>query len=124
MTAVVDSSVWLEFLGEGPLWRQFHEIMKRPELLVTPTIVLYEVFKKAFREGGEKRAQTAIALIRRTQIVPLSDELAVQASQLSLQHRLAMADAIIYATALAHDAKVLTLDSDFEGLPHATVVKT
>jgi predicted nucleic acid-binding protein len=33
-----------------------------------------------------------------------------------MQHKLATADAIIYATARAHDADVLTCDRHFQGL--------
>jgi predicted nucleic acid-binding protein len=36
-------------------------------------------------------------------------------------HNLAMADAMIYATALATGARLVTLDAHFQGLPEATV---
>jgi len=54
-------------------------------------------------------------------VVGLFDEIALTAADLSLAHRLAMADAIILATARAHDAQIFTTDSDFEGLEGATV---
>jgi predicted nucleic acid-binding protein len=41
----------------------------------------------------------------------------MKAADLSLDHQLAMADAIVYATAILHDATVVTSDSDFESLP-------
>ncbi|CAM5391449.1 PIN domain-containing protein [Rhodanobacter lindaniclasticus] len=38
-------------------------------------------------------------------------------ADLHRQHKLATADAIVYATALEHDADLLTCDAHFEKLP-------
>jgi predicted nucleic acid-binding protein len=52
-----------------------------------------------------------------------SDEsLALEAADISLEHGLAMADSLVYATARRHRAKLVTGDADFEGLPEATVI--
>ena len=42
---------------------------------------------------------------------------------LSLKHKLAMADAIVYATAVSEGAKVLTCDADLADLPGVTYFK-
>ncbi len=55
--------------------------------------------------------------MQKTRVVPLSDELALVAADLSLEHKLPMADAIVLATARLHNAEVVTSDADFEGLP-------
>ena len=52
--------------------------------------------------------------------VPLSDSLALAAADVSLEFRLAMADSIVYATALAEDAELVTSDSDLRNLPGVT----
>lgn len=49
-------------------------------------------------------------------IVPLDTQIALAAADLRARHRLATGDAIIYATALAQDAELLTCDAHFEGL--------
>jgi predicted nucleic acid-binding protein len=49
-------------------------------------------------------------------VVPLTTDLALSAAALHKAHKLATADAIIYATARAHDADLLTCDVHFEGL--------
>ena len=49
-------------------------------------------------------------------VVELSATLAIEAARLSLDIGLAMADAIILATARAEDAVLWTKDSHFEGL--------
>jgi predicted nucleic acid-binding protein len=114
---VVDSSGWLEFLANGPLAETYAEHLKQPTAVVTPTIVIYEVYKHAKRLRSEEDAIDAVAAMQKTLVVPLTDELALVAADLSLLYKLAMADAIVLATAQAHDAEVITSDSDFENVP-------
>lgn len=78
---------------------------------------MYEVYKHAKRLRSEEDAVDAVAAMQKTRVVPLSDELALVAADLSLAHKLPMADAIVLATAQAHDAEVVTSDSDFVNVP-------
>lgn len=114
---VVDSSGWLEFLTDGTLAGQYAARLRQPATVITPTIVLYEVYKHSKRLRGEEGAMDAVAAMQKTRIVPLNDELALIAADLSLEHKLPMADAIVLATARLHDAQVITSDADFEGVP-------
>ncbi len=56
-------------------------------------------------------------------VIPLTSEIALSAAELSGAHKLATADAIIYATALMHDADVLTCDAHFKNLPRVTYIE-
>jgi predicted nucleic acid-binding protein len=114
---VVDSSGWLEFLTDGPLANDFARRLRQPNFVVTPTIVIYEVYKHTRRLRGEEAAIDAVAAMRKTNIVLLTEEVALVAADLSLEHKLAMADAIVLATARLNDAEVITSDSDFSGIP-------
>jgi predicted nucleic acid-binding protein len=80
------------------------------------------VYKVIKRDTTEEQALEAITALRRATIVPLDDSIALEAADVSLDHGLAMADSIIYATAARHDARVVTMDTDFEDLPDAIVV--
>ena len=60
--------------------------------------------------------------MRKTQVVPLNEELALIAADISIEVKLPMADAIILATARAFEAEVITSDSDFEGVPGVTYI--
>jgi predicted nucleic acid-binding protein len=42
------------------------------------------------------------------------------AADLALSHKLAFADAVIYASARKHKAELVTSDDHFEGLPDVT----
>lgn len=53
-------------------------------------------------------------------VIPLDTGIALLAADLHRAHRLATADAIVYATALQQGADLLTCDAHFEGLPEVT----
>ena len=119
---VVDSSAWLEFFADGPNAPIFAEPLGQTDLLLIPSVCLYEVFKIVLRQRGEAAALQAVALMRQGQIVELTERIALLAAELSLQNELPMADSIILATARLHDAHIWTQDSDFEGLENVTYV--
>ena len=121
---LVDSSGWIEFLTDGPLAREYARRLGDGSGIVTPSIVLYEVYKQAKRHRTDEDAAIAAAAIQKTEVIPLDDDLALEAADLSLEHRLAMADAIVLATARRYDAVVYTSDADFEGIEGAVVLKT
>jgi predicted nucleic acid-binding protein len=120
---LVDSSGWIEFLGDGPLADRFATYFEREERLIVPAIVLYEVYKKLLSVRGSTAADRFLSAALRARVVPIDDRLALLAARISLERRLAMADAMIYATALAAGALLVTCDAHFQGLPEATVFR-
>jgi predicted nucleic acid-binding protein len=119
---LVDSSGWIEFFTGGPLADEYARHLKDLDLVVTPTIVLYEVYKKIKREKTEEEALSAVSLMNRTKVVALTESTALFAADLSLKHSLPMADAIVYATALEADCKVITGDAHFRELDRVVFV--
>lgn len=117
---LVDSSAWLEFFADGPNARIFAEPLEQTDLLLVPSVCLYEVFKTVLRQRGETAALQAVALMPQGQVVDLTERIALLAAELSLQEKLPMADSIILATARLHDAHIWTQDADFEGLENVT----
>jgi hypothetical protein len=73
---VLDSSGWLEYFGFGPYASEFAARMKNPANVLTPTVALYEVYKVAKRDRSEDEAVRAVAMMKKTQIVELTEELA------------------------------------------------
>jgi toxin FitB len=118
---VIDSSGWLEFFADGPYAADFGSRLRKPESVLTPVIALYEVYKWIKRERSEEDALQAIAAMKRTRIVPLTEEIALTAADLSLNHKLAMADAIMLAVARLNAAELWTTDADFLQLDGVTV---
>ena len=119
---VVDSSGWIEFFTGGKNAERYGGYLEDSVKVATPTIVLYEVYKLTKRERTEEDALLAAAQMQKTRIVPLSESLALAAADVALEFRLAMADAIVYATALSERAELVTSDADMNGLPGVTYI--
>jgi predicted nucleic acid-binding protein len=120
---VVDSSGWLEYLSGSPNADQFKPLIKDEINLIIPTLCLYEVFKIILARAGEEQALRAAGQMSFGTIVDLDRDIALAAGQISLKHKLAMADSIIYATALAHNANLWTQDEHFKGLPGVRFIR-
>ncbi|MEA3403692.1 MAG: type II toxin-antitoxin system VapC family toxin [Armatimonadota bacterium] len=112
----MDSSGWIDYLTDGPRADRFEEYLQADDLLV-PAIVLYEVYKWMKREVSEHEAMAVAARLRHHQVVPLDQDLALEAADTSLRHGLAMADAIVYATARHYSATLVTGEADFSAIP-------
>jgi predicted nucleic acid-binding protein len=119
---LVDSSGWAEFFAGGANANRYGVYLGDAAKVVTPTVVLYEVYKIIKRERTEEEALLAVAQMQKTQVVPLSESLALAAADAGLEHRLAMADAIVYATARAENADLVTSDADLRSLPGVTYI--
>ena len=118
---VIDSSGWLEFFADGPHAEEFASRLRQPANILTPTVAIYEVYKWIKRECAEEDALQAVATMKRTKIVDLTEELALTAADLSLTHGLAMADSMMLAAARIHNAELVTTDAGFDGLAGVTV---
>ncbi len=114
---VVDSSGWLEYLTDGPNGDVFKPIIEDETRLVIPTICLYEVFKITLARAGEDEALRVVGLMSFGQIYDLDREVALTAAALSIQHKLSLADSVIYAITQMRSAMLWTQDAHFEGLP-------
>jgi predicted nucleic acid-binding protein len=119
---VVDTSAWIEWLiGSAVGVALVAELPTRTEWLV-PTIIQMELAKWLTREIGEEKADWVIAFTATCVIADLDTATALAAAELSARYKLATADAIVYATALAHEADLLTCDRHFEKLPNVRFV--
>lgn len=117
MKVLVDSSGWIHFFAGGQLADRYAPYLTRTGELVTPTIVLYEVYKRLKRELGEESALVASGKMSATHVIPLTEPIAFLAADLSLRRGLGMADAIIYATSRDQGAQLITSDTDLKNLP-------
>ena len=109
---LIDSYGWIEYFTDGPLAETYATFVERAnaENTITPTIVVYEVYKKIKSTKGEQNALEAYAQISRTKIIELTNSLSLEAADITLTTNLGMADSIIIATAKAYKAQVITSD--------------
>lgn len=113
---VVDSSAWLEYIDGGPNAKDFAPAIEDVEQLAVPTIVIYEVHRRMLRDRGFKPAIEAVGGMSQGLVVNLDTELALLAAALGQEHRLPLAESVIYAAARRLGATVWTQDEHFEGL--------
>lgn len=114
---VVDSCGWIEHFGDGRRAPQYRELLSPAENLLVPTICIYEVLRWLLRFMPIEEAADMAGAMRLGYEIELTADLAAHGAYLSLQHKLPLANAVIYATARAHDATLWTHDEHLRGLP-------
>ena len=114
---LVDTCGWIEWLTDGALAENFGPYLSDSANLIVPTLVQFELYKWCLREKDEAIALDVIGLTEICRVRVLDTRIALSAADLSMRYKLAMADAVVYASALATGAKLITSDSHFSGLP-------
>jgi predicted nucleic acid-binding protein len=110
---VVDSSAWLAYFADEPTADFFAPAIEDTELLIVPSVCIYEVFKVILREKGEDQAFLAIAAMQQGRVVDLDADLAIEAAAIGNEEELAFADSIIYTIAQKNAATLWTQDAHF-----------
>ena len=120
---VVDASIWIEWLVGSSLKHAIAGEMPEASQCIVPTIVQMELASWLLREMGETVADQVIAYTQSCLVVEFDTKTALQAAELQCQYGLTTHDSIVYATALAYDAELLTCSPHFENLPHVIYIK-
>jgi len=120
---VIDSSVWLELVTDGPLAVRCSEHLADLAEVVTPTVVLLEVYRALRRQGLERAALRTVGEMEYTRFIAVDTHMAITAADLSIDHGLAAVDALVYATARLEGCELVTADTDFRGLPGVTLIE-
>ena len=116
--ACLDSSAWIEIAHNGPNAKTFLKAAGDMSHVTVSTITLYEVWKYTVINADQTRAGQLIDLLQQATVIPPDPGISIAAAKLSICHKTTMADSLIYATSLAHNAILWTQDDDFKGLPH------
>ena len=103
-------------MSGGPNASFFGRPIESDEPLLVPSLSLFEVYRHVLRHVGGEEAMSVAAAMRRGLVVELDDGLALEAAELSVNAKLAMADSVMLATARAYGARLWTQDGDFEGM--------
>jgi predicted nucleic acid-binding protein len=120
---LVDTSAWIEWLIGSPTGEAVAVHLPEPFDWLVPTMVQLELAKWLTREAGEDKADQVIAFTQICRVVPLDTEIALAAAEACRVHGLATADAIVFATARARDAILITCDAHFDRLPGVTLIE-
>lgn len=120
---LVDTSAWIEWLVGSPTGDKLAPQLPEQAEWLVPTMVQLELAKWLTREVGEDKADQVIAFTQVCIVIPLDTEIALAAAEVCSAHKLATADAIIFATARTQGAALLTCDAHFDGLPGVTLIE-
>lgn len=114
---VVDTCGWIEWLTDGVLCDEYVPYFEEITQVIVPTSVQFELYKWVCRVKNKQMALEAVALTKQGIVLPLSTSIALLAADVGAEYKLSFADAIIYASAQANQATLVTSDDHFEGLP-------
>jgi len=120
---LVDTSGWLEYFFDGVNAAFFAPVIEDTENLIVSVINEYEVYKKVLQIANKQKALRSVAQMKLGKIIPLSEDIALFAAEISIQYKIPMADSIIYATGMLNNANVWTQDVDFKNLPRVKYIK-
>jgi predicted nucleic acid-binding protein len=119
---VVDTSAWIEWLAASPTGEAVAAAIPVREEWLVPTVVQLELAKWLNRETVEDKADQVTAVTEMCSVAPLDTRIALSAASLCGSHKIATADAIVYATALQYGADLLTCEAHFGGLRGVTFI--
>lgn len=120
---LVDTSAWIEWLTASPTGDALAPYLPEQADWLVPTMVQLELNKWLHREVCEDKADQVMAFTQVCQVVPLDTEVALLAAEVCRAHKLATADAVIFATAKHHGARLVTCDAHFKGLPNVDLIE-
>lgn len=125
-SVLVDSHGWIEYFSDGHLASKYAGYIEsaNSQDYITPSIILYEVYRMIKSAKSEAAALEAVAhIIEHTKIIPIGEMAAIHAAEISLNTKLPMADSIIKAVANEHSAKIITGDVHFKGIENVIFIE-
>jgi predicted nucleic acid-binding protein len=119
---VIDSSGWLEYITADEKADKFAHYFEGDLQILVPAIVLYEVRKILLLRQSQVLADAFLSEALRREVIAVDEHIALAAATISIRYSLAMADALLYATAQARGAQFITSDAHFGNLPGVTLI--
>lgn len=129
MKIVVDTYAWIELLIGTEKGKKVKQILENAQEIYTPSIVLAEAARKFLREGNDENTilNWLDVITATSTITQIDPTIALEAAKCQLllaekakksrQNTPSLFDAIVLATCVVHQCKVLTGDEHFKDLP-------
>ena len=114
---VVDSSGWIEHFQNSTRAAFFDDALSAKNELLVPSLAIYEVHRRLSPWLPAALMTDCLEVMQSATMVDLTAMRSVAASKAAQQHKLAMADAIMYSIAQEFKATFWTQDVDYQGLP-------
>ena len=117
---LLDSSVWLAYLFNGA----YSDVIDSEEVHLLSSLSLFEIKKKLIKSKIESgKIRKSMEFVRkRSLVIPVSEDIAEKAVDISFENGLSIIDSLIYTTSIIQGASLMTLDNDFRGLKNTIVL--
>ena len=115
----LDSSAWLAYYF-GKI-EEIKPIIEKEGLLITSTLCIFEVKKKILWLKQDPKIILDFIKERSGSIIP-DLEIVEKAASIAVEKKLGEMDALVYATAQAKKAELITADNDFRGLEKVKII--
>lgn len=117
MPDLVDSCGWLSYFLHEPVAPSYAALIDSGPNVYVSVVTCYEVYRRLLVVCDVVTARKHVAFLHTKRIAPLTLVVTEQAAEFAHQHKLHMADALIYATAQSLGVDLWTHDTHFQGLP-------
>ena len=117
---LLDTSALLTLIEDEAGADEVEKILREKKVIL-PFIVLLEVYYISLTEEGEEIADRRYAMLKSLDaefITSLDEPTLLTAGRLKARYRISLADAIISACAITHDAILVHKDQEYEALQH------
>ncbi len=115
---VFDTYAWIEYFRGTEEGRAAKMYVESNDEIAVSSLCLAEIRIKYGREGHDA-ADKLRFILSRSIVVDVTGEIALLAAEQRLKHGLYIVDALMYATALRFNSKLLTGDRHFQKLENA-----
>jgi predicted nucleic acid-binding protein len=115
---LLDTSAMLTFIEDEAGAERVEQVLQQGNVWL-PWLVLLETYYITKQEKGQTEADHRYALMKQLPVTILwqmDEPVLLTAGRIKAQHRLSLADAIIAAFTIQHEAKLLHKDPEFEAL--------
>lgn len=117
MTVLIDSWAWIEYWKGSSYADKAQKHIEAKEEAIISTLNMLEVYYWILQHYDASVAEAKKNTLRkRCFIIPVDEEIAIEAAKIKYSLKLALADSIILATARKIGAKIVTGDPDFRGM--------
>ncbi len=113
MTVLLDTWAWIEYHKGSEFGKLVREYLEGEYEVITSAVCIAEISTFLLREGNDLVFSEYAEQV--SLVIPVDVEIARQAAILKIEHKMGLADAIVWATAQSQGATVVTGDEDFKG---------
>ncbi len=114
MTVLIDSWAWIEYLKGTAYGQKAKEYIEGDDEKIVSSINVAEIYNFLLKNKPNEADNLIDVVIKTSFVIFLQTEIALQAARYKHEKKFGMADAIVLATANAHNAQIVTGDDDFK----------